>query len=171
MIKLSPAQILSTIFLLLIQILLLKNVQVGLLDRYVVSIFVYPLIIITLPLNFPRSFLTTAAFVIGLIIDLFYDSPGVHTGALVLTAFIRSYVLNLIEPRGGYGNDDTPSFSKYGVSWYLGYVATLLLIHIFTYFSLDAFTFVFLVKIVLNTIASFSASYVLIVLYSMVVRL
>jgi len=171
MIKLSPAQIFSGIFLLLIQILLLKNVQVGLFDQYVISVFVYPLIIITLPLSFPRSLLTTVAFFIGLFIDLFYDSPGVHTAALVLTAFVRSYILRFVEPRGGYGNDDAPNFSKYGTGWYLGFVATLLFIHIFAYFSLDAFTFIFLGKILMNTIISFMASYVLILLYSIIVRL
>ena len=171
MIKLSPAHILSGILLLTLQIILFKNVQVGLFDRFVVSIFVYPLIIITLPLNFPRSLLTTVAFCIGLLIDLFYDSPGVHTAALVLMAFSRSYILGFIEPRGGYGNDESPSFSKYGVSWFLGYIAILLFIHILAYFSFDAFTFVFFVKIIMNTILSFCASYILILLYSIVVRL
>jgi len=137
MIKLGPAHILSGILLLVLQIILFKNVQVGVLDRFVVSIFVYPLIIITFPLGLPRSLLMTIAFFIGLCIDLFYDSPGVHTAALVLMAFSRSYILGFIEPRGGYGNEDSPSISKYGN----------------------------------NTILSFCVSYILILLYSIIVRL
>jgi len=167
--KLSPAHIFSALFIVIFQVLLLKNIQVAVLDRYVVSAFMYPLIIIILPFSMPRSIVLTIAFFIGMIIDVGYDSIGLHTSALVLTAFLRNFVLLLIEPRGGYG-ENTMSLSSYGLPWFLRYTAIMLGIHVFTYFSLDAFTFVFLGKIIINTLLSFGVSFLLVNLYTMIFR-
>ncbi len=167
--KLSPAHIFSALFIVIIQILLLKNIQVAVLDRYVVSAFIYPLIIIILPYSMPRSIVLTIAFFIGMIVDVGYDSIGLHTSALLLTAFLRYFVLLLIEPRGGY-SENTMSLVNYGMPWFLRYSAIMLTIHVFTYFSFDAFTFVFIGKILVNTLLSFSVSFLLVNLYSMIFR-
>lgn len=167
--KLSIAHIFSGLFIVIIQVLLLKNIQVAVLDRYVVSAFLYPLIIIILPYSIPRSIVLTVAFFIGMIVDLGYDSIGLHTSALVLTAFIRYFVLLLIEPRGGY-SENTMNLISYGMPWFLRYSAIILAIHIFIFFSFDAFTFIFIGKILVNTLFSFAVSFLLVNLYSMIFR-
>ena len=167
--KLSLAHIFSALFIVIFQVLLLKNIQVAVLDRYVVSAFMYPLIIIVLPFSTPRSIVLTVAFLLGLVIDISYDSIGLHTSALVFTAFLRHFVLLFVEPRGGY-SENTLNLVNYGLPWFLRYSAIMLAIHVFTYFSLDAFTFIFIGKIIVNTFLSFGVSFLLVNLYIMVFR-
>ena len=157
--------------LMIIQVLLLLNFAIPIGSSFSLTIYIYPLIIILLPLSTSRVAVLTIAFVIGLIIDYFYQSPGVHASALVLMAFLRPFVLALIEPRGGYRADNTPNSSNYGLAWFLSYCAMMLLIHLLTYFSIDAFSLIFIVKILVNTSISFIASYLIICLYQLIIRL
>lgn len=167
--KWNLSNIFSAIVIVVVQVFLLKNIQLVVLDKYVVSAFIYPLIIIAFPFSTPRPVVLTMAFFIGLIVDIAYDSIGLHTSAIVITAFLRSFVLILLQPRGGYGDKSIGLYS-YGSIWYLRYTAILMAIHVFLYFSLDAFTFVFLWKIFVNTLLSFAVSYVMLLLYSMIFR-
>ena len=154
-----------------VQVLLLLNFAIPFGSNFSLTIYIYPLIIILLPLSTSRSAVLIISFVLGLIIDFFYQSLGVHASALVLLAFLRPYILAILEPRGGYRADNTPNSSNYGLSWFLSYSALMLLIHLLTYFSIDAFSLLFIVKILVNTIISFIASYLIICLYQLIVRL
>lgn len=164
-----PALLHATIIL-VIQNLLLVGFNFSFLGRYLSVAFIYPLVIILFPLSTNKSLLLVLAFFIGLLIDFFYDSPGVHSGALVLTAFIRSAVLRYLEPRGGYRTDNIPSVANYGLSWFLKYSSTLMFVHILVYFILDIFTFVYIDKIVINTLSSFIISYIFILVYQIAIR-
>ncbi len=166
--RLTAGQLISFALFIAIQVLLLKNIQIAFLEQFSLSILIYPIIIILLPVSFGRSAIIVSAFAIGLIVDVFYDSPGVHAATLVFTAFIRSIVLGLIEPRLGYRANDMIEKDHYGLNWFLSYVGILLFVHIFIYFSIDAFSFVFILKIFVNTIVSFIVSYLLIILYKLI---
>jgi len=157
--------------LMIVQVLLLLNFSIPFGSNFSLTIYIYPLIIILLPLSTSRSAVLMVSFVLGLIIDFFYQSPGVHASALVLMAFLRPYILAFLEPRGGYRADNNPNSSNYGLTWFLSYSAIMLLIHLLTYFSIDAFSLLFIVKILANTIISFVASYLIICLYQLIVRL
>jgi len=165
--KLSVGYVIASCTILLLQVLLLKNIQIALFDTYVLSILVYPAVIIFLPLWVRRSIVIVIAFFVGLFIDMFYDTLGVHTAALVFTAFLRNLVLKILEPRKGYRTNDPIGPKQYGFNWFMTYLGILLFIHILTYFSLDAFTFVFIVKIIVNTLISFVLSYLILILYRM----
>ena len=159
-----------SIIILSIQIFLLLTFSIPVGSRYSLTIYIYPLIIILLPLSYSKSSLLLIAFIIGLIIDYFYQSIGVHSSSLVLIAFMRPYILSLLEPRGGYRTDNSPSSNNSGLSWFLMYGSIILFIHLLTYFSVDAFSFVFLDKIFINTIISFIASYLIINIYQFIIR-
>jgi len=135
------------------------------LDRYTVSLLIYPMIILYLPLEMRRSLVIVSAFVTGLLLDVFYDSLGIHTAALLLTAFIRTPILQLMEPRQGYRNTASLNSANYGFSWIAQYTAIMLAIHTLAYYSIDAFSPVFFVKVIVSTILTFLASYIIIMLY------
>jgi len=158
------------VIILSVQILLLLNFSIPVGSRYSLTIYIYPLIIILLPLSYSKSSLLLIAFIIGLIVDYFYQSIGVHAASLVLIAFIRPYILSILEPRGGYRTDNSPSSNNYGISWFLSYCSIILFIHLLTYFSVDAFSFVYLDKILINSCISFIASYLIISLYQFIIR-
>lgn len=165
--RFSIGQVVSFAIILILQVLLFRNVQVQFLDQYSLSIIVYPIILILLPVTFRRSVVIIMAFFMGIFVDAFYDSPGVHTVALVFTAFIRPYILALLEPRLGYRTNDLIEINHYGVYWFLSFLGLMLFTHIFIYFSVDAFSFVFFFKILINSLSSFGASFLILLLYKL----
>jgi len=167
--RLYVSHAIQSLVVLIIQVMLLKNVQIPVLDRYTLTIIIYPMMIIYLPLETRRAFVIIGAFFVGLVIDVFYDTLGVHTAALVLTGFLRTPILQLIEPRQGYRNGTALSGRNYGFTWVATYTAIMLLLHILTFFSIDAFTFVFFLKIMASTVLTFLASYIIIILYKTLV--
>ena len=129
--RLHIGHIVTSVIIVLVQVLLLKNIQILVFDRFTLSILIYPVVIIFLPVELRRSFVVLTAFLLGLCIDSFYDSPGVHTAALVLTGFFRGTILRLFEPRQGYRNNVAIGPNAYGLSWFLYYLGVLLFVHIF----------------------------------------
>lgn len=149
--------IVRTFFVLLIQLVLLKRVILSLGDFNYVHLTIYALIIALMPYKLPRPILIFIAFLIGIIVDIFYDSLGVHAGALTLVAFIRHYVLLFLSPRDGYKQDALTPY-HYGIPWFLSYMALLLFIHLTTLYGLEAFSLVYIKEIALRSIFSFIAS-------------
>ena len=80
-----------------------------------------------------------------------------------MVAFARYYILAFIAPTNGYKNPALTSY-QYGVSWLLSYLALFLFIHLFTLYSLEAFSFVYITEIALRTIFSFMASLFLVMI-------
>ena len=118
-----------------------------------------------MPLKTKRFVLLLLAFFVGIIIDMFYDSPGLHTSALVFLAYIRRYVLKFLEPVEGYNVDTTPTIKTFGLDWFLIYSTVLVFFNILWYFSMEAFSFQYVSDIMLKTIFSFIFSEIIIILY------
>src|SRR4051812_14687108 len=63
---------------------------------------VYAGFLLTLPLNMHHLVLMVVGLVYGLIMDSFYDTPGIHAVACIALCYLRPHHLRLITPRGGY---------------------------------------------------------------------
>ncbi len=152
-------------FLLLfaLQVLVLKPISLQ--GGQWLNAFVYPLAIIFLPVTMPVPLACLAAFGLGLGVDLFYSSPGVHAGAAVLTAFSRSILLVAMQPRQGFAGSQIPSPRHFGMTWFMRFAAILMGIHLLAYFSFDAFTLVYIVQILGKTISSFILSMMFVFIY------
>ena len=149
--------IIRTLFVLFIQLVLLKRINLTFGDFNYVHLTIYPVIIALLPYKMNRPLVIVAAFFLGLFVDFFYDSLGVHAGACTFVAFLRYYFLAFISPRDGYKKDALTSF-EYGVPWFLTYMSMLLFAHLLVLYSYEAFSFVYFKEIALRTIFSFIAS-------------
>ena len=103
-----------------------------------IEFLIYPLFILLLPIFTSRNALLAAGFCIGILVDLFYDSPGVHASAAVLTAFMRPRVLRRFEPGDGYEHK-TPTIRSLGLQWFAKYAAMLMGIHVLAYYSMEVF--------------------------------
>jgi hypothetical protein len=123
-----------------------------------------------MPLKTPKPLVLVLAFIYGLLIDHFYNSPGVHASALVFTAYIKGLILKFLEPFEGYSADDHPTIRKMGLTWYMSFVSILLFLHCFFYFSVESFSFVYIFDIIMNTIFSFIASFSIILLIQFIFR-
>ena len=156
----------------LLQILLFKQFRFGWGAYDYVMVLIYPLFILLLPVNTPRWLQLILAFVLGLFIDRFYDSPGVHASALVFTAFVRLIVLSSMEPPEKYPINGTLDMQTMGRNWFLTYAGILMVFHLFFYFSVEAFSyrnfFVILVKVVMSWIGSMTFIIILMLLGSII---
>lgn len=149
----------------LIQVLVLRRINIGGPSFNYVSLLIYPTILILLPLRISKIPLLLIGFSIGLIVDFFYDSPGVHAATCVFICFIRPFILNVLTPRSGYnvGYELVPS--RYGYDWFFKYAGIILFIHLFVYFSLLLFSPVYIAQIFTRTIISFLFTLLFILIY------
>ncbi len=153
------------ILIVLLQGLIFHRFNLGGTQFNYIQILIYPLFIMLLPVQTGRILLIILGFLLGLSIDFFYDSPGLHASASVFTAFIRPFVLASIEPRGGYKINSVPNKNQFGVNWFARYVAILLLFHLLWYFTVEAFQISMVLQIILKTVSSFFASIIFVGVY------
>lgn len=130
--------IIRFILLFLVQGLLLSNVV--LLDGKA-QIFLYVLFIIMLPFRMSDFLVMLASFLMGLAVDSFYNSPGLHASAAVMLAFVRPYFIRYFTPRDDYEITDTPTISSMGIAWFFKFATVLILVHSLWIFLLEAFSF------------------------------
>lgn len=147
--------------LVLLQVLIVKNINLG---RYFIF-FPYVLFILLLPFNTPKPLTLILAFVLGLCIDMFYDTQGMHAAACITMAFVRSFVLELFAPREGYDEQLKPTIAYMGVGWFSSYALILILVHHLVLFYIEAFTFTeffrTLLRVLGSTVATFGFIYLM----------
>ena len=125
------------IFLVLLQVLVLNHIQwSGYINPYV-----YVLFILLLPSETPKWLLLLSALVLGLTIDMFGNTSGMHAAATVMMAFARPRILQLIAPRDGYEAETKLTPFVMGFKWFITYVSMSVLLHHLTYFYIEAFRF------------------------------
>lgn len=129
--------ILRFIALIIVQVLIIKNIELG---RFI-NPFIYVLFIIALPFETPKWLLLISAFILGITIDMFYDTAGMHAAACVFMAYVRPGVLKLFSPREGYESGTAPTVQYLGIPWFLSYSAILVVIHHVILFYLEVFRF------------------------------
>ena len=124
------------IALVLIQVLVLNQVQFsGFANPYINILF-----IILFPINSPKYAILIFAFIIGLTIDIFSNSLGIHSASTVFIAYIRPNVIRIISSREEDRNE-YPGLKQNKFRWFLTYTSILVFIHHFLLFYLEIFTF------------------------------
>jgi rod shape-determining protein MreD len=122
--------------LIVLQLLVFNNIEFA---SYV-NPYIYILFILLLPFTVPKVFLLFNAFILGLIMDLFMGTPGVHSSATVLMAYSRPFVMGLFSPREGYQSGTYPRMAQFGAEWFVKYTVMLVIIHHTTFFYLEVFS-------------------------------
>jgi rod shape-determining protein MreD len=146
--------IVSFIVIVLIQLLLMNNIQFsGFINPYF-----YILFIILLPINIPKYLLLILGFVLGITIDIFSNTPGIHASATVFIAFLRPFIIN------SYNLDDQekmmiPSLANIGIKWFVKYLVIMIIAHHFFLFFVEVFSFsgilLTLLRCILSSIFTF----------------
>ena len=108
------------ILLILVQVLIIQNIN---LSSYII-LLPYVLVIILLPFELSRLAVLFISFFLGVCIDYFFDSSGLHASACTLMGFSRYYVLKFISPRDGYDAGVQPTVTDMGLAWFLSYAGT-----------------------------------------------
>lgn len=116
--------------------------------------YVYVAFLIWLPVNMDKALQMLLALALGLSVDLFYSTIGLHASAAVLMAFLREPVLQLVKPTMGYEQGVGPSMKEFGLVWFARYVAVAILPHHVLLFSLSAGNQVFIAAAMLKALAT-----------------
>jgi hypothetical protein len=129
--------LLRFIILVFIQVFLLKNLPVY--SLYIP--YPYILFILLLPFEVPNFLLFALAFITGLTVDAFYDTPGLHTTACVVLALVRIMFISITVQKDGFDNEPEPTLGNMGFRWFFLYTLILTLFHHFCLFTLEALSF------------------------------
>ena len=123
--RVTILQIVSFFIYLFYQVLILQNVVLF----HTAFCFLYIAYLLVLPVETNPLALMGIGFIMGLSIDMFYDSLGLHAFACVLIMYLRNYWLNNLTPQGGYDSNDTPSLALNGLQWFTVYATPMVFIH------------------------------------------
>jgi rod shape-determining protein MreD len=117
-----------------------------------ISAYPYILFIILFPVNGNKSSLLIASFFLGLIMDLFSNSGGVHATACVLLAYIRP---SLFKFSFGLSYEyQTVKLNDVLTPERFTFILLAVVIHNFTLFLLEAFQISFFLDVLLRTLLS-----------------
>lgn len=121
---------------------LLVSLQVLLFDNVNLSVYLYPLVyigfILLLPMNtLPIVVLLLGCFM-GIVLDFFTGSAGLHTISTVFVSFIRPYILYFTVGADEVRDGGLPIPLRIGFSRFLAYSGILVFVHSFVFFSFEA---------------------------------
>ncbi|MFC0263873.1 rod shape-determining protein MreD [Fontibacter flavus] len=140
----------SLLIFLAVQVLLLKNmVLFG-----SAFCFLYLLYLLLLPVESKTVPTLLIAFGMGMVVDLFYDTLGVHTASILVIAFIRKFWLNVLTPTGGYDENLQPSMLNMGFGWFVTYSLPLIVLHHSLFFYIESLGTNLFLPVVQKIIAS-----------------
>ncbi len=127
--------ILRFLTVVLLQLLLVDHLQfLGLCHPYV-----YVLFLLALPVQLPRWIEMSIGFGTGVVMDLFANTPGVHTAACTAVGYFRPLLIKKIVNE----NDrliGTINGRSIGRINYLKYISILIVLHHIILFALAAFS-------------------------------
>jgi rod shape-determining protein MreD len=154
MIKNLQINIIRFIILVFAQILIFNNIELG---GYM-NPYIYILFILLLPFETPGWLVLISGFLMGLSIDIFSETLGMHTAATVFMAYMRPMALSMFSPRDGYESGSFPRVFYYGFEWFLKYTLMLVFAHHTVLFLTELFRiqdfFHILLRIILSTLLS-----------------
>lgn len=136
------------VFLLALQILVFNNMNFG---GYI-SAFPYILFIILYPVNGNKANLLIASFFLGITMDLFCNSGGVHAASCVLLAYLRPYFFKF--SFGLSYEYQTVRLNDVLTPERFTFILLAIITHHFTLFLLESFQITFFLDVLLRTFLS-----------------
>ncbi len=121
----------------IIQIFVLNNIQIS---GYI-NPFFYVFLILILPFNIPKYLLLVVAFLLGITIDMFSNTAGMHASATVFMAFLRPGVIYLTSIKKEFEPKTFPGFHNMDASWIATYSIIMIFCHHTLLFFLEVFSF------------------------------
>ncbi|GAA3509059.1 rod shape-determining protein MreD [Aquimarina addita] len=152
------------IILILVQVFILNHINfLGYLNP-----FIYIIFILLAPITIRKSVFFLLSFILGLTMDMFGDSGGVHAAACLIIAYTRPVVLRSVF--GLSYEFQTVKLNTLGIGERLTYVTLLVFIHHLVLFSLEIFNFSHILLILKKTLFTSLFSIVVIMLILVLFR-
>jgi len=135
--KLFLINIARFIILVLLQVLIFNKINLG----GCLNPYIYVMFILLLPFETPKWLLLFSAFFIGLSVDLFSGTIGMHAAAATFMAFVRPTASRIISSKREFETGILPGINDLGIVWFISYSLLLVFIHHLIYFYLEIFRF------------------------------
>jgi rod shape-determining protein MreD len=128
--------------------------------------YVYPLFLLLLPFETPVWALLFTGFVLGLTVDTFMNTAGMHACATVLIAYLRTNVLSALLPRNlsEYAGQH-PNIKIMGWMPFLVYSVFLIIVHHFVFFTIELWNISNIGFLLLKVLASTVTSMLFVIVY------
>ena len=152
--------IIRFIALVVAQVLIVNYIRLG---GYVHP-YIYLIFVMLLPINIRGWQLLLAGFGVGLAIDLFMGTLGMHAGATTFMAFCRPTIISIISGSQKFENIKEPNVNQLGFAWFLRYALCMVTVHNFVLFMLEGFSFHLVGQALLRILLSVPVSIFLILL-------
>lgn len=160
----------SILVKLIVRFCLFIFVQVFVLNQiptlhHMVTPSLYFLFILWLPFNLGRRTQLVLAFILGLVLDAFTQTYGLHSAPCVMIAYARPFLIRLlVRQEDAELNYSEPSVQSMGLAPYFTYVTILTFIHHIILFFLEALQTGGLVYFIVKALFSTAVSLLLILL-------
>ena len=135
--------------LLLLQVLILNNI----LFLNHINPYLYIGFVFIFPFKKNKFPILIASFLLGLFVDIFSNSGGIHAFATLCTAFIRTSIFSLFFQKTE-ADYDFFSLKEESFGKVFNFTVTLTIIHHFILFALINFSFKNISSVFVNTISS-----------------
>lgn len=145
------ADIPRAIILLLVQLLVLDHLD--LFDGWVLP-YLYILILLNLPIETPPWAQLLLGLAVGLVMDVFSFTLGLHISACLFLAWLRPHMLKWLAPRDGFEFGTLPLLRDTGTRWYLIYTGVLTLAHHLWLFAFEVWRWDLFPSVLLRTLLS-----------------
>lgn len=126
--------------------------------------YCYVLFLILLPTRLSRAAILVIAFLMGLSIDVFENSAGVHAAASVLVAYLRPLFFTIIDSRREDAREKT-GIRDLSFPNLIVYSLIFVLIHHFSLFLIESFSFRNFDDVLMRTLNSSIFTFSFILLY------
>ncbi|MDN3492872.1 rod shape-determining protein MreD [Winogradskyella sp. APC 3343] len=152
------------IFLLLLQVMICNHINFfGYINPYIYVIFIF-----LFPIREERLLFLLVSFVLGLMVDLFSDSGGVHAAAAVSLAYVRPILLK--NSFGMQYEHQSIKIRNTDIGSLITYISFGVIIHHLVLFSLEIFNvskiLLVLKKTLFSSIFTIILSVLIIILFS-----
>jgi len=156
--------IIRFIALLLVQVVICNNINfLGYINPYIYIIFIF-----LFPIRDNRLVLLLVSFILGMLVDMFSDSGGVHAAAAVFLAYTRPILLKT--SFGTLYEHHSIKFSNTEIGSLVTYITFGTILHHFILFSLEIFNIssilLILKKTLFSSIFTILLSVLIIILFS-----
>ena len=132
--------------------------QVFLFDNLSISIYLNPLVYVAFVALLPLVALLASGLAMGVTMDFAMGAAGVNTIATLLIAFVRPALLRTLYTRDDAREGGVRCAGRLGKRVFLNYLIVLVLLHHAVFFSLEALSWMHVVRTLVRIVVSGAVS-------------
>ena len=150
--------IIYAIVFVLLQVLVMNNVHLF----GIITPFIYLYAILKLPVNMSRTSVILISFLLGIVIDIFSNTFGMHAAACSFIGFVRTPLLERFVDMKDMPEGSIPSYKSFGFARFMRYVFIMVALHHVILFVIEASSFFQPLLMVTRMLSSIAFTWLLI---------